>query len=41
MKQYLVDNLGKGFIIPSQAPYALLILFVKKPSEGLRFYIDF
>lgn len=40
-KQYLVDNLGKGFIILSQAPYALLILFIKKPSGGLRFYIDF
>jgi hypothetical protein len=40
-KQYLVNNLGKGFIIPSQAPYASLILFVKKPSSGLRFYINF
>jgi hypothetical protein len=40
-KQYLVNNLGKGFIVPSQALYALLILFVKKPSGGLRFYIDF
>jgi hypothetical protein len=40
-KQYLVDNLGKGFIVLSQAPYASLILFVKKPSRGLRFYIDF
>jgi hypothetical protein len=36
-----MNNLGKGFIIPSQAPYASLILFVKKPSKGLRFYINF
>jgi hypothetical protein len=40
-KQYLVDNLGKGFIVLSQALYASLILFVKKPSGGLCFYIDF
>jgi hypothetical protein len=40
-KQYLIDNLGKGFIITSQAPYASLILFVKKPSSRLRFCIDY
>jgi hypothetical protein len=40
-KQYLVNNLGKGFIVPSQAPYASLILFIKKPSDRLCFYIDF
>jgi hypothetical protein len=40
-KQYLVDNLGKGFIVPSQALYASPILFVKKPSGGLCFCIDF
>jgi hypothetical protein len=41
VKQYLVDNLEKGFIEPSQAPFAALVLFVKKPSGGLRFCIDF
>jgi hypothetical protein len=41
IKQYLVNNLEKGFIILSQALYALPILFIKKPSGGLRFYIDF
>jgi hypothetical protein len=41
IKQYLVNNLGKGFIILSQVPYALPILFIKKPSGGLRFYINF
>jgi hypothetical protein len=40
-KQYLVDNLGKGFIVPSQALYASPILFIKKPSSGLCFYINF
>jgi transposase InsO family protein len=40
-KQYLVDNLDKGFIAPSQAPFAAPVLFVKKPNGGLRFCIDF
>ena len=40
-KQYLLDNLDKGFIVPSQAPYASPVLFVKKPNGGLRFCIDF
>ena len=41
IKQYLVDNLHKGFIEPSQAPFASPTLFVKKPNGGLRFCIDF
>lgn len=40
-KQYLIDNLDKGFIEPSQAPFASPILFVKKPNGGLRFCIDY
>ncbi len=28
VKQYLIDNLYKGFITPSQAPFAILVLFV-------------
>jgi hypothetical protein len=40
-KQYLVDNLAKGFIEPSQAPFASPILFAKKPNGGLRFCIDY
>jgi hypothetical protein len=40
-KQYLMDNLNKGFIEPSQAPFASPILFVKKPNRGLRFCIDY
>ena len=41
VKQYLVDNLEKGFIEPSQAPFAAPVLFVKKPNGSLRFCIDF
>ena len=40
-KQYLIDNLDKGFIEPSQAPYASPVLFVKKPNGSLRFCIDY
>jgi hypothetical protein len=41
VKQYLVDNLNKGFIEPSQAPFAAPVLFVKKANGSLRFCIDF
>jgi hypothetical protein len=35
VKKYLVDNLDKGFIEPSQALFAALVLFVKKPDRSL------
>jgi transposase InsO family protein len=41
IKQYLLDNLDKGFIEASQAPYASPTLFVKKPDGSLRFCVDF
>jgi hypothetical protein len=41
IKQYLVENLHKGFIDASKAPFAAPILFVKKPNGSLRFCIDF
>jgi hypothetical protein len=41
IKQYLLDNLDKGFIAPSNAPFASLVLFVAKPNRGLQFCIDF
>ena len=41
VKRYLVKNLNKGFIKPSQAPYTLPIFFVKKANKSLRFYINF
>jgi hypothetical protein len=41
VKEYLINNLDKGFIKASQALYAAPVLFVKKPDESLRFCIDF
>jgi hypothetical protein len=41
VKQYLVDNLAKGFIEPSQALFTALVLFIAKPNGGLQFCIDF
>lgn len=40
-KKYLLENLSKGFIAPSQAPFASPILFAKKPNGGLRFCVDY
>jgi hypothetical protein len=40
-KQYLVDNLSKGFIGESQAPFAAPILFARKANGGLRFCVDY
>lgn len=41
VKKYLVENLDKGFIEPSQAPYSSPVLFVKKPNGSLRFCVDY
>lgn len=41
IKKYLTENLDKGFIAPSQAPYASPVLFVKKANGSLHFCIDF
>ena len=41
VKKYLVDNLDKGFIEPSQVLFTALVLFVKKPDGSLRFCIDY
>ena len=35
IKQYLLDNLDKGFIKLSQAPFIALVLFVKKLDGSL------
>lgn len=40
-KRYLLNNLHKGFIEPSSAPYAAPILFVKKSDGSLRFCVDY
>jgi hypothetical protein len=41
LKKYLTENLDKGFIESSQAPYSSPVLFVRKPNGSLRFCIDF
>jgi hypothetical protein len=41
IKEYLINNLDKGFIILSLAPFASPILFIKKPNRLLQFYIDY
>ena len=40
MKQYIVENLSKGFIAESKAPFAAPILFARKANGGLRFCVD-
>ena len=41
VKQYLLDNLNKEFIVLSQTLYTSSVLFVKKPSRGLQFCINY
>lgn len=41
VKQYLMDNLDKGFIVPSNSPFASPVLFVKKQDGSLRFCVDY
>ncbi|CAP79087.1 Pc06g00940, partial [Penicillium rubens Wisconsin 54-1255] len=40
-KQYIIENLDKGFIVLSASPYACPFLMAKKPSGGLRFCVYF
>jgi hypothetical protein len=40
-REYLLDNLNKGFIATSNAPFASPILFALKPGGGLRFCVDY
>jgi hypothetical protein len=41
MQEYLTNNLSKGFIVNSKAPFASLILFVRKANRSLRFCINY
>ena len=41
LKEHLEEDLHKGFISPSQAPWASPVLFVLKPGGGLRFCVDY
>lgn len=41
LKDYLDDNLKKGFIVPSESPAGAPILFVKKKDGSLRLCVDY
>jgi len=41
VKRYITENLIKGFIEPSSAPYTAPILFVRKANGSLRLCIDY
>ena len=41
VKEYIKENLEKGFITPSSASYTSPILFVQKKDGGLRFCMDY
>ncbi len=41
LRQYLEENLKKGFIQPSKSPAVVPILFVPKKDGTLRLYIDY
>jgi hypothetical protein len=40
-REYILDNLYKGFIIPSNTPFASPILMAEKPGRGLHFYVNY
>jgi hypothetical protein len=41
MREYLIENLKKGFIKLSNSLFSSLVLFIKKKDSSLRFYIDY
>ena len=41
IKEYLLNNLYKGFIAPNSSPFASLVLFISKLGRGLYFYINY
>jgi hypothetical protein len=41
MKKYIKDNLLKGFIKASKAPFASPVLFVYKLGGRLQFYVNY
>lgn len=41
LREWLDENLRKGFIRPSSSPTAAPVLFVKKSDGGLRFVVDY
>jgi hypothetical protein len=41
LKEYLTENLRKEWIVPSGAEYGSLVLFAKKPNNGLHLCVDY
>ena len=41
VKEYLLKNLHKGFIVLSSSPFTSPVLFVAKPNSGLYFCVDY
>ena len=41
VKKYLNEHLKKRFIIFNYALFASLVLFIKKPNNELRFYVNY
>jgi hypothetical protein len=41
VKEYLLKNLYKGFIVLSSSFFASSVLFVTKPNSSLRFCVDY
>ena len=41
IKEYLLENLHKGFIMLSSSLFASLMLFIAKPNKSLRFCINY
>jgi hypothetical protein len=41
IQEYLTDNLAKGFIVNSKAPFASPVLFVCKANRSLQFCINY
>jgi hypothetical protein len=41
IKEYLLENLYKGCIVPSSSSFASPVLFVAKPNGSLRFCVNY
>jgi hypothetical protein len=41
VRKFIDENLSKGFITASLAPFASPVLFVKKADGSLRFCVDY
>ncbi len=41
LREYLEENLGKGFIRALRSPATSLVIFFRKPGGELRFCVDY